>query len=342
MIKLFISQPMHGYDTKDIIKKRKTLLDLFIEYKGLGDGDVFLIDQVNPFDPMDADENFESEDAHRMYRLCRSIGMMKGATYVIMYGNWREARGCQIEYSILTSYNAANVIDENELIDYCVKNAKIGYINILWPEKAHLFRNRKQVKNRKLVKVAAVSTDKIPSRRIIASKDSGLPEGSVLAFREPVNGIYAVNIQYSSDFENYPLLKEFPECVYVSRELGYNLVLDFGGGERITLVVPTDDDDEPSEEEIQRTIDNIYPLTIISDRYSGTYSGGEFTAWCCGRDFIPTEISEDDVICAHGWGELKAKRNNGEIAFGIGDTPDEAIRDLAIAMIRNSRMYEEE
>ena len=46
---------------------------------------------------------------------------------------------------------------------------------------------------------------------------------------------------------------------------------------------------------------DIYPLTITKDRYSGVYSGGEWTAWNCDADEVPSDISDDDVTCCGFW-----------------------------------------
>lgn len=71
-------------------------------------------------------------------------------------------------------------------------------------------------------------------------------------------------------------------------------------------------------------MDTIYPLTIKADRYSGVYSGGEYTAWPCGEADIPSEVFMDDVSCAHEWGVIKSERQH----VGIGCTPSVALVDL--------------
>jgi len=71
-------------------------------------------------------------------------------------------------------------------------------------------------------------------------------------------------------------------------------------------------------------IDTIYPLTIIADRYSGVYSGGEYTAWPGDEEDIPDEVSMDGVTCAHEWGVIKSERQH----VGIGCTPSVALVDL--------------
>lgn len=71
-------------------------------------------------------------------------------------------------------------------------------------------------------------------------------------------------------------------------------------------------------------IDTVYPLTIKADRYSGVYSGGEYTAWPCDEEDIPDGVFMDDVTCAHEWGVIKSERQH----VGIGCTPSVALVDL--------------
>lgn len=68
--------------------------------------------------------------------------------------------------------------------------------------------------------------------------------------------------------------------------------------------------------------DEIYPLTIVSDRYTGVYSGGNYTAWNCEPCEIPEEIGDDDVTCSIFWANFDAK------LVGFGETPREAALDL--------------
>ena len=67
---------------------------------------------------------------------------------------------------------------------------------------------------------------------------------------------------------------------------------------------------------------NIWPLTIVYDRYNGVYSGAKWTAWPDYPDTIPEDINSDDVSCDSFW--LHADKSS----IGIGDTPEEAVRDL--------------
>lgn len=88
---------------------------------------------------------------------------------------------------------------------------------------------------------------------------------------------------------------------------------------------------------------DIYPLTITKDRYTGVYSGGEWTAWHCDADEVPSEIASDDVTCCDFWsmahdanvsrlGYVKYITNtNGDFkcpVFGVGSTIEAAVADL--------------
>lgn len=68
-------------------------------------------------------------------------------------------------------------------------------------------------------------------------------------------------------------------------------------------------------------IDDIYPLTIICDRYCGAYSGGKYTAW--NKEFynIPEEVSADDNTCWSFWDECPYK-------VGIGNSVTDAVNGL--------------
>lgn len=74
---------------------------------------------------------------------------------------------------------------------------------------------------------------------------------------------------------------------------------------------------------------NIYPLTIVKDRYMGTYSGGDYTAWNCDADMVPTEIFDDDGTCLWFWDNIRdGDRASWIPKFGIGRTIEDAISDL--------------
>lgn len=71
--------------------------------------------------------------------------------------------------------------------------------------------------------------------------------------------------------------------------------------------------------------DEIYPLTITSDRYSGAYSGGSFIAWNLLAEDIPSAADGDDCDCYEFW-------HNNEIVCGKGRTVSEALADLYVKL----------
>lgn len=70
---------------------------------------------------------------------------------------------------------------------------------------------------------------------------------------------------------------------------------------------------------------DVYPVTIKSDRYGGTYNGGyNFTAWRCEEEDIPEDIDSYDVECAKAWHHVKETMR---LMVGFGRTPSVALLD---------------
>lgn len=71
---------------------------------------------------------------------------------------------------------------------------------------------------------------------------------------------------------------------------------------------------------------DVYPVTIKSDRYNGTYNGGyNFTAWSCEEEDIPEDIDGCDVECAKAWHHVK---EDMRLMVGFGRTPSVALLDV--------------
>lgn len=81
----------------------------------------------------------------------------------------------------------------------------------------------------------------------------------------------------------------------------------------------------------EKDLDNFYPLCVLKDRYCGGYSNGEWTAWVNGIDYIPEGVFSDDVECMMAWGDLRRERKEGKTIYGVGNTPEEALRDIVRA-----------
>lgn len=69
----------------------------------------------------------------------------------------------------------------------------------------------------------------------------------------------------------------------------------------------------------------LYPLTIIADRYDGTYSDGTYLAFNLEYDEIPKEICGSDMECFNFWQSEKGKK----IVVGKGEDLYSAYLDLA-------------
>lgn len=84
---------------------------------------------------------------------------------------------------------------------------------------------------------------------------------------------------------------------------------------------------------------DIYPLTIVKDRYNGTYSKGKYIAWNCSPYAVPQTTYTDDAWYA--WDNIYGMENNPETEyplFGVGDTIESAISNLA-NKLNNKKYY---
>ena len=77
-----------------------------------------------------------------------------------------------------------------------------------------------------------------------------------------------------------------------------------------------------TEKEIEAFFKNIDVITIIPDRYLGTYSGGRFLAFFMDHWEIPDEVDGGDFECRDFWRHFDG-------IVGRGNTPNEAAIDLA-------------
>lgn len=71
--------------------------------------------------------------------------------------------------------------------------------------------------------------------------------------------------------------------------------------------------------------DKIYPLTIISDRYSGAYSGAKYLAFNTDFYGMPDEVGGGDMEEDDFW---NISETHKEYKIGKGDTPNDAYYDL--------------
>ena len=70
---------------------------------------------------------------------------------------------------------------------------------------------------------------------------------------------------------------------------------------------------------------DLYPVTIVTDRYSGCASGGAYLAFYCDPWDVPGEIDDADAIADAFWRTTKEP-------IGRGHTPQEALDDLLVRL----------
>lgn len=122
--------------------------------------------------------------------------------------------------------------------------------------------------------------------------------------------------------------------VYLDR--GYDDLMPFTlylQGCRINGTKIIEEEGEPSIESPSDSTIDIYPLTIVADRYGGVYSGGKYTAWYCDADEVPKDIFQSDVLCDECWTKLYEQ---SPMPFGVGETIDEAVRNLNEKLVKIS------
>ena len=92
---------------------------------------------------------------------------------------------------------------------------------------------------------------------------------------------------------------------------------------------------EENRQELKRWLRQQYPLTIIKDRYGGLYTGlgseggykrKEWIAFPLRFDDIPAQVNGSDLEQLHFLESYSEP-------FGVGETPEEAVRELEERMI---------
>lgn len=86
-----------------------------------------------------------------------------------------------------------------------------------------------------------------------------------------------------------------------------------------------------------------YPVTIVSDRYQGVYSGGRWVAWNLDSEDIPTEPDCGDMTAGGFWASMHADLvETGTTRFGpigFGQTPGEALKNLQEQLTENNNWH---
>ena len=102
MKKLFISQPMRGLSEEEILKVREEIR--IRAEKAIGE-------PVEVIDSFFTDYPGEVCKSVPMWYLGKSIQLLSEADIVYFGGDWRDARGCKIEYEVADKYGI-KIIEE--------------------------------------------------------------------------------------------------------------------------------------------------------------------------------------------------------------------------------------
>ena len=84
--------------------------------------------------------------------------------------------------------------------------------------------------------------------------------------------------------------------------------------------------------------EDIYPLTVIRDRYNGSYSGASYLAFNLDSNSVPSEVRGSDIPCLYFWNlidegnfvESEVARDYRDVVkyVGKGATIEDAVIDL--------------
>ena len=84
------------------------------------------------------------------------------------------------------------------------------------------------------------------------------------------------------------------------------------------------------------SIEDIYPLTIMRDRYGGVYSEGQFLAFNDYFHHLPKDIAGSDGDCLTFWLAFEQGKSlnyfNQPIFCGKGSSPTKALNNLLKTM----------
>ena len=102
MKKLFISQPMRGLTVEEILKVREEIKNR--AEKTIGEP----LELINSFFE---DYPGENKKYIPVWYLGKSIQLLSQADIVYFGSDWRNARGCKIEYEIANAYGIKAIIE---------------------------------------------------------------------------------------------------------------------------------------------------------------------------------------------------------------------------------------
>ena len=102
MKKLFISQPMRGLTDEEILKAREEIKTRAEQAIG---------EQVELIDSFVEDYPREINKSIPVWYLGKSIQFLSQADIAYFGGDWRNARGCKIEYEVANAYGIKTITE---------------------------------------------------------------------------------------------------------------------------------------------------------------------------------------------------------------------------------------
>jgi hypothetical protein len=338
MLKIFIAQAMTGLTPDEVNKQREIIFKAYIQMAE--PNNMILIDQFNLPDPDISVDGMTYDDLHsnrqRIALLGRSIMKLAFADVVIFAGNWEDSDGAKIEHQICLD-RGISIIEADDLKKWMAQHREEGdNYELVFPE---LGKAPRLATVRALMYNVPGEYSLRPGFLGVTDQNTLFKDGErLLVFKQPVTRFSGIKEM---------TVKKFPVTTFGYRsETADNLkdvvfvhpddAADFGMdcdmmGDTLTISRPVDmigNSFQTLKKEFERKLEDFKNINVVKDRYCGTYSNGMWSAWPCENELIPGGISTDDVTCARTWAYLRSERKNHNILFGIGDSPEEAMRDL--------------
>ena len=103
----------------------------------------------------------------------------------------------------------------------------------------------------------------------------------------------------------------YHQLMYLGDKQIKGLIHNNDSNNPVRILMDIEDYDEADRIYSDIMENEIYPLVIIRDRYTGVYSGGKYTAWSGDVEDIlpPPEVNDDDIVCMNFWYEQERTRH---------------------------------
>ena len=108
-LRVFISQPMSGVPTCDILNRRNELIDKIENY--------FETNELKIQDSFfDTENEHVSVKNNSLYWLSRSLEILADSDVIVMATGWENSRGCRIEYECARLYDIMVIFEDTKYI----------------------------------------------------------------------------------------------------------------------------------------------------------------------------------------------------------------------------------